>query len=121
MTMRPKRTTPTTEDVTAVRLPGYDRHIRPDWSNPGEHVINFQREIEDALSRPELTTHSEKAFLRAIKSNAVRGNNEVWLAPMAQRRLTSICRRFTDAGHLAGWRRMLAEREAERALATDAA
>jgi hypothetical protein len=108
------RPTPTTEDLTAVKLPRYDRRIRIDWSEPGQHAWNLAREIEDVFSRPELTTHHERSFLRPLKTKAIRGN-EVWLAPMEQRRLTSICRRFTDAGHLAGWRKMLAEREAERA------
>jgi hypothetical protein len=107
---------PTTEDLTAVKLNRYDRVIRRDWSEPGQNSWNLAREIEDVFSRPELTTHHEKAFLRALKAKAISRNDEVWLAPVEQRRLTSICRRFTDAGHLAGWRKMLAEREAERAL-----
>jgi hypothetical protein len=96
-------------DRIPVKLPRYDRVIRADWSNPREDAWNLAREIEDIHSRPELITPHERGFLRALKSNSIRGN-EVWMAPIEQRRLAAITRRFVDVGYAAGWRKAQVER-----------
>ncbi len=90
----------------------YDRTIRPDWSEPGQHGFNLSREISDLRSRPDLLDDRDRAFLRMVETRSIRGPQDAWLAPVHQRRLANICHRYTSHGHEAAWRKRQAELKA---------
>ena len=114
---------PTDPDRIPVKLPRYDRVIRDNWSNEGEDAWNLKMEIADCRSRPELLEgQSDAGFLRHLEGKAIRreldGSFTVWMSKMEQRRFKRIIQRFVDPGYAAAWRKNLAEREAEKAIAS---
>jgi hypothetical protein len=102
-----------TEEDLKVRRVAYDRVIRPNWSEPGQHGLNLARELADCRSRPDLLDESDHRFVRYVESKGVRGHEEAWLSAVHTGRLAGIVRRYIDPVAELLWRKRQAAKKCE--------
>jgi hypothetical protein len=107
------------EALRPVRVPRYDRAIRPNWSDEGQHVKNFLHECMDIRARPEWINEADHRFVRSLEKFAIR-NGEIWLSELDARRLGHLVDRFTNPHSLLRWQQRQAERAGQTEQATEA-